>query len=170
MPRIRNAQAQDMRRLLQVWLNSVRATHHFLTEADIQFLFPLVRDDELPKLELWTLCDDNDVTVGFVGLAGRSLEALFIDPSYHRRGGGRLLVDHASRLNGRPLIVSVNEQNPAALDFYLGCGFEVIGRSPVDDGGRPFPLLHMRQTQLARASFANRYPSTLFGRPPLGKG
>jgi len=26
------------------------------------------------------------------------------------------------------------------------CGFEVVGRSPVDDGGRSFPLLHLRDT------------------------
>jgi putative acetyltransferase len=38
----------------------------------------------------------------------------------------------------------VNEQNPAACRFYQACGFVVIGRSEVDDAGRPYPLLHMR--------------------------
>jgi len=33
---IRIARPADMVRLLDVWLNSVRATHHFLTETDIQ--------------------------------------------------------------------------------------------------------------------------------------
>ena len=144
MPHIRAAQPGDIGRLLQVWLDSVRASHHFLTEADIRALLPIVRDVALPNLELWILCDDDAATVGFMGLDGPSLEALFIDPSYFRRGGGRLLVEHARRLKG-PLVVSVNEQNPAALGFYLARGFEVIGRSPVDDGGRPFPLLHMRE-------------------------
>jgi len=82
-----------------------------------------------------------------MGLGGASLEALFIEPNFIRRGGGRRLVEHARRLNG-PLVVSVNEQNPKALEFYIACGFEVIARSPVDDGGRPFPLLHMRDTSV----------------------
>ncbi len=30
-------------RLVEVWEASVRATHHFLSETDIQFLKPLVR-------------------------------------------------------------------------------------------------------------------------------
>ena len=148
MPRIRSELPADHGRLLGIWLNSVRATHHFLTEADIQSLLPEVRDVALPNLEeILVLCDDDDVAVGFMGLHGPSLEALFIDPSYFRRGGGRLLVEHARHLKGA-LLVSVNEQNPEALKFYCALGFEVSGRSPVDDGGRAFPLLHMRDTTI----------------------
>ncbi|HET8946999.1 MAG TPA: GNAT family N-acetyltransferase, partial [Candidatus Polarisedimenticolia bacterium] len=33
-----------------------------------------------------------------------------------------------------------------ALKFYKACGFEVEGRSPVDGAGRPFPLLHLKET------------------------
>jgi putative acetyltransferase len=106
---------------------------------------PVVRDEALPNLpELWVLCTDDDTRVGFMGIDGPSLEALFIDPAYFRRGGGRLLVEHARRLKG-PLVVSVNEQNPEALRFYVANGFEVVGRSPLDEAGRPFPLLHMRE-------------------------
>jgi putative acetyltransferase len=142
-PHLRRAHSADTGRLVEVWLNSVRATHRFLTEADIQALLPVVRDVVLPNLEeVWLICDD-DVALGFMGLDGHSLEALFIDPSHLRRGGGRRLVEHARRLKGR-LVVSVNEQNPAAIAFYTALGFEVIGRSPVDDDGRPFPILQMQ--------------------------
>jgi putative acetyltransferase len=113
MPRLRRALPADRCRLVEVWLNSVRATHHFLTEADIQALLALVREVALPNLE-------------------------------------RLLVEHARRLKGA-LRVSVNEQNPAAIGFYAALGFEVVGRSPVDDAGRPFPLLHMRDAAVASA-------------------
>ena len=41
----------------------------------------------------------------------------------------------------------MNEQNPQAAGFYEHMGFVVEGRSPVDDAGRPFPLLHMRLGQ-----------------------
>ena len=92
------------------------------------------------------LCDADGTPVGFMGLVAARLEALFIDPAHHRRGGGRMLVAHARSLRGR-LTVDVNEQNPGAVRFYEACGFEVFGRSEFDDAGRPFPLLHMRETQ-----------------------
>lgn len=143
MLKIKQRQSEDLDSLVLIWLNSVRATHHFLSEADIQSLLPIVRDSVLPSLEeVWLLFDDH-VIAGFMALCDSSLESLFIDPRYFRRGGGRLLVEHARQLK-RPLTVSVNEQNPQAIKFYLACGFEVIGRSEVDDGGRPFPLLLMR--------------------------
>lgn len=142
---IREARIADREILLDVWLRAVRATHTFLTEDDIQELLPLVRDFALPALELWVLCSDGDAPVGFLGLSGAVVEALFIAPESCRRGGGRMLIEHARRLRG-VLTVDVNEQNPQAVRFYEACGFEVIGRSETDSGGRPFPLLHMRET------------------------
>jgi putative acetyltransferase len=139
---IRAGTPADFALLLDIWLRSVRATHTFLTEADIQGLYPLVRDQALPSLELWVLCGSEGAPAGFAGLSGNDLSALFIAPEQTGHGGGRLLVEHARRLKG-PLTVDVNEQNPEALRFYQSCGFRVIGRSPVDSGGRPFPLLHM---------------------------
>ena len=141
---IREGRPGDWRRLLEIWEASVRATHSFLSEQDIAGLLPEVRDAALPALELWVLCDDDGELLGFMGLDGTKLEALFIAPSSSRRGGGRMLVEHARRLKG-PLTVDVNEQNPAALRFYEAMGFAVRGRSPVDGSGRPFPLLHLAE-------------------------
>jgi putative acetyltransferase len=140
---IRQARPGEQGVLLDIWLRSVRATHTFLSEADIQFFLPLVRDLALPVLDLWVLVSDADEPMGFMGLSGNKLEALFLAPEFLRRGGGRLLVRHAQQLAG-DLLVDVNEQNPAAIRFYESCGFVVIGRSDRDSTGRPFPLLHMR--------------------------
>jgi putative acetyltransferase len=141
---IREATPADRDALLDIWLRSVRATHTFLTEDDIQSLLPLVRDAALPGLELWVLCGGVGTPVGFLGLDGAKVEALFLAPEWFRRGGGRRLLDHARRLKGA-LSVDVNEQNPGAVRFYEACGFTVVGRSEVDSAGRPFPLLHLRE-------------------------
>ena len=124
----------------------MRATHDFLTEDDIVALRPLVAsalDDD--ALELWVLTGSDDQPVGFMGLAGEDISALFLEPARRREGGGSRLVAHAQALRGDTLTVDVNEQNHAAVGFYQALGFVVIGRSPLDDGGRPFPLLHMRR-------------------------
>jgi putative acetyltransferase len=138
---IREALPTDRDALLDIWLRSVRATHTFLTEDDIQSLLPLVRGG-LFELELWVLCSESGEPVGFLGLSGAKVEALFLAPEHRRLGGGRMLLEHARRLKG-PLTVDVNEQNPEAVRFYEACGFRVVGRSELDSTGRPFPLLHL---------------------------
>lgn len=51
--KIREALPADRDTLLDIWLRSVRATHTFLSEDDIQSLLRLVRDAALLELELW---------------------------------------------------------------------------------------------------------------------
>jgi putative acetyltransferase len=135
--------------LVAIWLRSVRATHSFLTEDDIQSLLPFVRAElgHDSGLELWELSAEAGAVIGFLGLVEADVAALFIDPDHLRQGGGRMLLAHARRLKG-PLTVDVNEQNPEAVRFYEATGFEVVDRSPVDDAGRPFPILHMRQREI----------------------
>ncbi len=143
---VRRARADDRGRLAEVWERSVRATHHFLQEKDVVALRPLV-EEELGSdaIEWWVLAGDDDAPVGFLGFANDTIEALFVDPAHHGQGVGKLLVAHAQSLAGGALAVDVNEQNDSALRFYEAMGFRVIGRSPTDSGGRPFPLLHMRR-------------------------
>jgi putative acetyltransferase len=147
---IRRALPADRDVLVDIWLRSVRATHTFLSEDNIQSFLPVVRDVALAELEVWVLCSPDGAVMGFMGMAGSKMEALFLAPEFHRRGGGRRLVRHAQELKGE-LTVDVNEQNPAARRFYEACGFVVEGRSELDSTGRPFPLLHMRLVAPPRA-------------------
>jgi putative acetyltransferase len=141
---IRLARDDDLEELIALWERSVRATHGFLSEDDIVKLRPQVGDalghDEL---ELWVLADGDDTPIGFLGLAGNDIAALFLDPAARNRGAGRRLIEHAQSLRDGELTVDVNEQNLAAVGFYEALGFVAVGRSPLDDEGRPFPLLHM---------------------------
>ena len=143
---VRRAHPADHYTLVALWERSVRATHDFLTEADIVALRPVVREalsDD--ALELWVLTERTDVPIGFMGLAGHDIAALFLEPARRGQGGGRQLVAHAQEIRDGDLTVDVNEQNPAAISFYEALGFVVVSRSPLDDDGRPFPVLHMRR-------------------------
>jgi putative acetyltransferase len=140
---IRRAMPTDRDVLFDIWLRSVRATHTFISEADIQSFIPLVREYVASDAEFWVLCTDSGTVMGFMGLTGNKMDSLFLAPEFQRSGSGRKLVRHAQELRGE-LTVDVNEQNTAACRFYEACGFVVEGRSAVDDAGRPFPLLHMR--------------------------
>ena len=152
---IRPAQPTEHPALVMLWERSVRATHDFLTEADIAFYRPLVAEYfESSARDLWVLTNEADLPIGFLGLAGDSIAALFMDPAHRGRGGGRRLVSHAQQLRGVALTVDVNEQNVTARGFYEALGFGVVGRSSMDDTGRPYPILHMRREMPPREGAA----------------
>jgi len=135
--------AADLPRMLEVWEAAVRATHDFLEEHDIQVLKPLLAEQYFPSLALSCIRGADGRVAGFLGYAAGKVEMLFVDPQAHGQGiGRRLLQDAVTRLGADR--VDVNEQNPRALGFYRAQGFIVDSRSPLDGGGRPFPILHLR--------------------------
>lgn len=148
---IRRSQSADCAPLLALWERSVRDTHDFLTEDDIAFYRPLVGEILAgDSLELWVLTDASNVQIGFLGLSAHAIEALFLEPACRGRGYGRLLVAHAQQLRSGRLSVDVNEQNAAARGFYEALGFVVVGCSPLDEMGRPHPILHLRREMPGR--------------------
>ena len=80
------------------------------------------------------------------GIRGDEVESLFIHPDWRGKGvGRRLLIWAIETLGATRLDVNEqNEQNEQALGFYQRMGFEVVGRSPLDGLGKPYPLLLMR--------------------------
>jgi len=144
--RVRVADNDDSDRLLELWEKTVRATHSFLRESDIENLRPAVADELARRDIAWclVLSSANEI-LAFMGFKIDCIEALFVDPAHHGRGIGRLLVSLAARFANGDLFVDVNEQNAPAVRFYETNGFTRIGRSPTDGAGRPFPILRMRR-------------------------
>lgn len=128
--------------LLDVWENSVRATHDFITEEDIEFFKPIIIEQAFPAVTLKCVKDVNGSILGFVGVHDSKVEMLFILNEARGKGIGRLLLQYAiDQLDATK--VDVNEQNPQAVGFYQYMGFKVASRSPLDGMGKPFPILHM---------------------------
>ena len=73
---VRAIRPSEIAALTEIWLRSVRATHGFLSEADIAALEPLVRDQVLPNLEVWVLCGRAGLPIGF--MAGRPFPLLHL--------------------------------------------------------------------------------------------
>lgn len=134
--------SRDYPALVDIWEGSVRATHHFLHEADLVAIRKRLVPEFFPAVDLTGAERDGRIT-GFAGVAEGKLEMLFVAPDCRSQGVGRALVAHVIATRA-VVAVDVNEQNEAALGFYLHCGFEVTGRSAVDGLGKPYPLLHLR--------------------------
>lgn len=139
--KIEQAKTRDHPTLISLWEASVRTTHHFLPEAEIDALKPLILEHYFAAVDLVCARDDTGIA-GFCGVHDGNIEMLFLAPEARGRGIGRLLVAHAISRQGATR-VDVNEQNAQALGFYQRMGFVVTGRSPLDGQGKPYPLLHM---------------------------
>ncbi|WP_429140089.1 acetyltransferase [Aeromonas allosaccharophila] len=139
---IAHANGEDYQTLIELWEASVRATHHFLPEAEILALRPLILEHYFDAVTLHCARTEEGLIAGFSGVHEGKLEMLFVAPEARGGGVGRLLVVHAIAQGGATL-VDVNEQNEQAVGFYLKMGFTVTGRSPLDGQGKPYPLLHM---------------------------
>lgn len=142
-PGLTPAQPADYPRIVEVWEASVRATHHFVSEADIEFFRPLVRDGLPHVAHLICVRDTSNRVVGFIGVVDKKVEMLFIDPGFRSQRLGRRLMSYAITELGATL-VDVNEQNEQAAGFYKHLGFVVIERSELDSTGKPYPILHMQ--------------------------
>lgn len=132
----------EYQEVVNVWESSVRATHHFLNEEDIEYFKPLILNSYLDAVELKCVRNTDGKIIGFVGVSKPNLEMLFIHPEYRKEKIGKLLLNYSIE-NLNVTKVDVNEQNEQAVGFYKHCGFEVIGRSELDASGKPYPTLHM---------------------------
>ena len=130
--------------LLEVWENSVRATHLFLSDSEIQSIKKYVPQALNEVLHLLIAEDESGRPVAFMGVEAGSLEMLFIAPEERGKGLGKRLIQYGIK-NYSVEKLTVNEQNPQAKGFYEHMGFQVYKRTDLDEQGNPYPLLYMRR-------------------------
>lgn len=130
-------------KLIDVWKRSVRETHLFLSNEEIEEIknFVPMALKSVPHLIIEN--DVNGVPIAFMGIDDGKLEMLFIDPRERGKGLGRKLLEHGITNYGVKEVV-VNEQNPQAKGFYEHMGFKVYERSEIDEQGNPYPILFMK--------------------------
>lgn len=133
--------------LVDVWEQSVTATHTFLSEAEIAEIKTIVPSAlmAIPRL-LIIRHPEIQQPVAFMGIDTPRLEMLFIAPAARGQGLGRQLLQYAIQREGVTEL-DVNEQNPQAIGFYEHLGFKMVHRSELDGQGKPYPILTMRLAQ-----------------------
>ena len=140
MIEFRQSRPSDADDLLMVWRGAVYSSHDFLKSEDRAAIEPLVAD--YVRTAPLMVASLNGSPVAFMGVSGHHIDSLFVDPKAQGLGIGRMMTERVAL----PATVDVNEQNEAAIAFYRHLGFVVTGRSPLDDQGRPYPLLHLRRS------------------------
>ena len=128
--------------LLEVWENSVRATHLFLSDSEIRNIKEYVPQALREVAHLLIAEDEAGRPVAFMGVEKGSLEMLFIALEERGKGLGKNLIRYGIENYGVERL-TVNEQNPQARGFYEHMGFRVYKRTDFDEQGNPYPLLYM---------------------------
>ena len=130
---IRKYKASDRDALLEVWRKASALAHPFLSEdfmaREAEYMRNVFRADG----ERWVL-EENGQPIGFIALIDNEIAGLFLHPSFHGKGLGRAMVDHAVSLKG-PLRVEVLKENAIGRRFYESYGFVFAERYLHKDSG-----------------------------------
>lgn len=131
--------------LLEIWEDSVRAAHKFLSEKEINQIKEYV-PTALKNVEHLIIAEnESGEPVGFMGVENNRLEMLFLSSMERGKGLGRQLLQYGIH-NYAVQELIVNEQNPQAVGFYEHFGFQTYKRTELDEEGNPYPLLYMQLT------------------------
>ncbi|MBM6949075.1 GNAT family N-acetyltransferase [Mordavella massiliensis] len=129
--------------LLGVWERSVRETHLFLSDGEIEEIKKFVPAALTAVPDLIVETNAEGAPIAFMGIDGGKLEMLFLTPEERGRGLGRKLLGYGITEYGVKEL-TVNEQNSQAKGFYEHMGFRVRERSEIDEQGNPYPILFMK--------------------------
>lgn len=129
--------------LVEVWENSVKATHLFLSNEEIIKIKEYVPQALKEISHLIIIENDDNIPIAFMGIKDQKLEMLFIINNKIGKGLGKQLLSYGiENYNVNELVV--NEQNQNAKEFYEHIGFKVYKRSELDEQGNAYPILYMR--------------------------
>lgn len=129
--------------LVEVWESSVKATHLFLSDTEIENIKKFVPQAIEQVMHFIIVENEEQLPVAFMGIEDEKLEMLFVSPSERGKGIGKQLIQHGIEKYAINEL-AVNEQNPQARGFYEHIGFQVYKRTDHDEQGNPYPLLYMK--------------------------
>ena len=132
-----------IKQLLEVWESSVRATHLFLSENEIENIKQYVPQALKEVTYLIIVVNEANNPIAFMGIENNKLEMLFVSADERGKGIGTQLMQYGIKKYSVNEL-TVNEQNPNAKRFYKHNGFEVYKRTETDEQGNPYPLLYMK--------------------------
>lgn len=107
-------------KLLEVWEDSVKATHLFLSNEEIKNIKEYV-PQALKEIEhLIIIENENHTPIAFMGIEGTKLEMLFIKNSERGKGLGKQLLNYGIK-NYDVNELTVNEQENIINKHYNEC-------------------------------------------------
>ncbi|OQS13118.1 GNAT family N-acetyltransferase [Nocardia donostiensis] len=143
---IRRYEPGDEEVVLDLWSRAARQAHPFIPDEGRGERARKMREIYLRQADNWVAELDQTV-VGLLGMIGSEIGGLFVAPEAHRRGIGRMLVEHALAMHGN-VTLEVYEGNATARAVYDRLGFTELARRVDADTGHTMIALR-KETQVA---------------------
>ena len=121
---IREMQKGDIDRVADIWLETNRKAHYFISVQYWKNHFEFVKE-MMPQAEVYVYENGNKIQ-GFIGLSGEYVEGIFVSDKMQSHGIGKLLLNYVKNRKSE-LSLNVYQKNMRAISFYQREGFEIQG-------------------------------------------
>ena len=139
---IRKHKEQDLKHIINVWYQSSKLAHPFLSSNFVEKVKSDMTNIYIPNSETWVYEIDNSI-VGFISMLDNEIGGLFVLPNNHSKGIGTKLVDFIKKMHS-DLEVEVFEKNSIGRAFYDKYGFEKIKKFYHKESGNEVLRLKFR--------------------------
>lgn len=137
---IRKATSSDIKKIMQIWLDTNIKAHNFIDSSFWQKHFDDVRDVYLAQAETFVYEDKHQIK-GFISVVlDNFIGALFVEENNQNKGIGSKLLDYV-RQNKHSLTLKVYSQNKKALNFYQKNDFKIVAEKQNSENGMPELIL-----------------------------
>ena len=140
---VKNRSETLITQLLEIWEDSVTATHTFLSRSEMNTIKKYVPSTLKRVSSLIVAESDDNFPIAFMKIEETKVEMLFVKNIERGKKVGSLLLNYGIN-NYHVSEVTVNEQNPLAQAFYEHMGFKSYKRTELDEQENAYPLIYMR--------------------------
>lgn len=140
---IKNRSETLITQLLEIWEDSVTATHTFLSRSEMNTIKKYVPLTLKRVSSLIVAESDDNFPIAFMKIEETKVEMLFVKSVERGKGVGSLLLNYGIN-NYHVSEATVNEQNPLVQAFYEHMGFKSYKRTELDEQENAYPLIYMR--------------------------
>ena len=114
---IRKYRAEDVDKVLDIWLRASVQSHSFVKEEYWQKMVPVIKKYYLPNTDSFVFEDKHKIKAFMSIIDDKHIGALFVDPVYQNQKIGTKLVNYAKKIYPE-LTLKVYIKNLEATRFY----------------------------------------------------
>lgn len=138
---IRKFKADDIDRVMILWLETNIKAHNFIEDSYWQSNFHKVKD-MMPSATIYVY-EQNGVIQGFIGLMDSYIAGIFVDSEIQSKGIGKQLLNYVKDRFSE-LSLQVYKQNSRAVQFYLRENFTISDEQIDEDTDKVELLMNWR--------------------------
>lgn len=129
---IRAFQKDDVKRVMEIWLEGNIEAHHFVSKEYWLLNYQTVQEQIL-QAEIYVYESDEKIK-GFAGVMDDYIAGIFVDKKYRSMRVGKQLLDYVKEVHSS-LSLGVYQKNKRAVDFYLREGFLISAEGLDEETG-----------------------------------